>query len=216
MHTFSELELDALTEAFNLSLGEAAATFSAIVHEEIELSVPTIEILSRDALTERLTQGRPGGGNDRLCRINQRFNATDGFQTDALLLFPEHGSLEIVRRMLGDDTPIQHITELEQDALAEIGNIIINSCMASLANLFGTEMIGSPPSVQSRSAATLLDDRDADSVILVARISMNMAAHNLSGFVLFIMDVPSITSFMAQIRRLFRLPGHDEPASPAP
>ena len=36
MRTFSELELDALAEAFNLSLGEAAATFSAIVREEIE------------------------------------------------------------------------------------------------------------------------------------------------------------------------------------
>ena len=51
MRRFSELEMDALTEAFNLSLGEAAATFSAIVREEIELSVPTIEILSRDQLT---------------------------------------------------------------------------------------------------------------------------------------------------------------------
>ena len=39
MRTFSELEMDALTEAFNLSLGEAANTFSAIVREEIELSV---------------------------------------------------------------------------------------------------------------------------------------------------------------------------------
>lgn len=47
-------------------------------------------------------------------------------------------------------------------------------------------------------------------MILVARIGMTMAAYNLSGFVLFIMDVPSIESFMAQISRLFRLPEHDE------
>jgi chemotaxis protein CheC len=208
MRTFSELELDALTEAFNLSLGEAAAAFSSIVREEIELSVPTIEILSRDELIQRLKSGRPAGTDERLCRINQHFNAASGFQTDALLLFPEHGSLEIVRRMLGDDTPIQHITELEQDALAEIGNIVINSCMSSLANLFGTEMIGSLPRVQSRTAASLLDDKDASDVILVARIGMTMAAYNLSGFVLFIMDVPSIESFMAQVSRLFKLPEH--------
>jgi chemotaxis protein CheC len=204
MRSFSELELDALTEAFNLSLGEAAATFSSIVREEIELSVPTIEILSRDELIQRLESGRPAGTDERLCRINQHFNAASGFQTDALLLFPEHGSLEIVRRMLGDDTPVQHITELEQDALAEIGNIVINSCMSSLANLFGTEMIGS----LSRTASSLLDDKDASDVILVARIGMTMAAYNLSGFVLFIMDVPSIESFMAQVSRLFRLPEH--------
>lgn len=210
MRSFSELEMDALTEAFNLSLGEAAATFSAIVREEIELSVPTIEILSRDGLTQRLESSQPAGASERLCRINQHFNAASGFQTDALLLFPEHGSLEIVRRMLGDDTSIEHITELEQDALAEIGNIIINSCMSSLANLFGTEMSGSLPRVQSRTARTLLDDKAATDVILVARIGMTMAAHNLSGFVLFIMDVPSIEHFMDQVSRLFRLPQHGE------
>ncbi|HQX05831.1 MAG TPA: chemotaxis protein CheC [Zoogloea sp.] len=210
MRTFSELEMDALTEAFNLSLGEAANTFSAIVREEIELSVPTIEIVSREELTLRLESTQPGGASERLCRINQHFDATSGFQTDALLLFPEHGSLEIVRRMLGDDTSIEHITELEQDALAEIGNIIINSCMSSLANLFGTEMSGSLPRVQSRTARTLLDDKAATDVILVARIGMTMAAHNLSGFVLFIMDVPSIEHFMDQVSRLFRLPQHGE------
>ncbi len=213
MRRFSELEMDALTEAFNLSLGEAAATFSAIVREEIELSVPTIEILSRDELTQRLESAQPSAAGDRLCRINQRFDAASGFQTDALLLFPEHGSLEIVRRMLGDDTPVQQITELEQDALAEIGNIIINSCMSSLANLFGTEMRGSLPRVQSRTARTLLDDKSDSDVILVARIGMTMSAHNLSGYVLFIMDVPSIENFMAQVGRLFRLPEQDDSLS---
>lgn len=215
MYSFSELELDALAEAFNLALGEAAATFSAIVREEIELSVPTIEILSREELTQRLEQGRPQGSTERLCLINQHFDAKGMFQTDALLLFPEMGSLEIVRRMLGDDTPIQHITELEQDALAEIGNIIINSCMSSLASLFATEMIGSLPRLQSRTAATLLDDKDSGDVILVARIGMKMAAYDLAGYVLFVMNLPSIESFMAQIRRLFRLPDKDD-ESPAP
>lgn len=210
MRSFSELEMDALTEAFNLSLGEAAATFSAIVREEIELSVPTIEILSRDGLTQRLESSQPAGASERLCRINQHFNAASGFQTDALLLFPEHGSLEIVRRMLGDDTPIQHITELEQDALAEIGNIIINSCMSSLADLFGSEIIGSLPRVQSSSVARLLEDKAPDSLVLMARIGMKMSAHNLSGFVLFLMDVPSIDHFMGEVRRLFGLP--DAPA----
>jgi chemotaxis protein CheC len=157
--------------------------------------VPTIEFVSREELTRRL-QAHPAGGVGRPPVSHQPAlsYAATAFQTDALLLFPEHGSLEIVRRMLGDDTSIEHITELEQDALAEIGNIIINSCMSSLANLFGTEMIGSLPRVQSRTARTLLDDKPPPTVILVARIGMTMAAHNLSGFVLFIMDVPSIES----------------------
>lgn len=207
MRTFSELELDALAEAFNLSLGEAAATFSAIVREEIELSVPIVEFITREALTHRLLADQPDGGAARLCRINQSFTDENNCTTDALLLFSEHGSLEIVRRMLGDDTPIQHITELEQDALAEIGNIIINSCMASLANLLGSELIGSLPRVQCKDADSLLNDKDPDALILVARIGMTMSAHNLSGFVLFLMDVPAVDHFMTRIAEVFRLPG---------
>ena len=206
MRAFTALELDALTEAFNLSLGEATAAFSAIVREEIELSVPVVEFVTRDELARRLQSGQAGGVEDRLCRINQHFHTDDGFATDALLLFPEQGSLEIVRRMLGEDTSAEHITELEQDALAEIGNIIINSCMSSLADLFGSEITGSLPRVQCSSVARLLDDKAPENLILVARIGMSMSAHNLSGFVLFLMDVPSIDHFMAQVSRLFGLP----------
>ena len=206
MRVFTALELDALTEAFNLSLGEATAAFSAIVREEIELSVPVVEFVARDELARRLQGSQAGGVDDRLCRINQHFHTGDGFATDALLLFPEQGSLEIVRRMLGADTSAEHITELEQDALAEIGNIIINSCMSSLADLFGSEIIGSLPRVQSSSVARLLEDKAPDSLVLMARIGMKMSAHNLSGFVLFLMDVPSIDHFMAQVSRLFGLP----------
>lgn len=214
MRRFTDLEMDALSEAFNLALGEAAATFAAIVREEIELSVPTIELLSRDELIIRLEDTQPGGESGRLCRINQHFEADVGFQTDALLLFPEYGSLEIVRRMLGDETPVEHITELEQDALGEIGNIIINSCMSCLANLLGTSLRGSLPRVQSHSPRDLLNDKPSSDVILVARISMSMSAHNLRGFVLFIMDVPSIENFMAEISRLFQLPTGQEAPSP--
>jgi len=206
MRAFTALEMDALTEAFNLSLGEATAAFSAIVREEIELSVPVVEFVSRDELACRLQSGQAGGVEDRLCRISQHFHTGDGFATDALLLFPEQGSLEIVRRMLGEDTSVEHITELEQDALAEIGNIIINSCMSSLAHLFGSEITGSLPRVQSSSIARLLEDKSPESLILVARIGMRMSAHNLSGFVLFLMDVPSIDHFMGQVSRLFGLP----------
>mgnify|MGYP000081184527 CR=1 FL=1 len=205
MRAFTELEMDALSEAFNLALGEAAATFASLVREEIELSAPTVEIISREALSTRLEKAQSDNHSNRLCSIDQRFHSADGFDSEALLLFPEQGSLEIVRRMLGDDTPIEHITELEQDALAEIGNIIINSCMSSLANLFGTEMLGSLPQVRTSSARALLDEHCPNNVFLVARIGMTMSAHNIAGYVLFIMDVPSIETFMRQVGRLFNL-----------
>lgn len=200
---FSELELDALAETFNLSLGEAAAMFSEMVREDIIISVPTVEILSRAVLLEQLH----GQGSERLCAIKQRFESTSDFNTNTLLLFPEQGTLELVRRMLGDSTPIEHITELEQDTLAEIGNIIMNGCMGSLANLFNNRMIGTLPNVSVSDTSDVLNNYDMNELFLVARISMSLSSKNISGLVLFIMDVSSIQSFMGEVRKAFQING---------
>lgn len=209
MIALDELEMDALAETFNLALGKAAAVFAELVREEILLTVPTVEILSRDALVGRL-ETLAGSAADRdLCCITQNYCSGRNFQTDTLLLFPEQGSLEIVRRMLGDQTlHVDQITELEQDALGEIGNIIINACMAGLADLFGTELTGTLPGVRSIRPQQLASDHPEKEVILVARIGMSTATHDISGYVLFIMDVPALESFMAEVRRAFRMTGH--------
>ncbi len=197
---FTELELDALAETFNLSLGEAAAMFSQIIREDIVLSVPTVQILSKSELITQL-----GQGSSRLCSIRQSFSSTSNFSTNTLLLFPEQGTLQIVRRMLGDSTPIEHITELEQDTLAEIGNIIMNGCMGSLANLFNSRMTGSLPSVNVSDVDIVLGEEDLGQLYLVAQISMSLSSKNIYGFVLFIMDVNSVHSFMSEVKKAFQI-----------
>lgn len=169
--------------------------------------MPTVEILEREALVKRLEELTGTKAAQDLCCIAQHYVAGKAFDTDTLLLFPEHGSLEIVRRMLGrTEIHLDQITELEQDALGEIGNIIINSCMSGLANILGTEVIGTLPGVQTIKPANLLDDHPKNEVILVAKIGMTMLTHDVTGYVLFIMDVPSLTAFMSSVRSFFGIP----------
>jgi chemotaxis protein CheC len=188
---------DALAEAFNLALGEAAASFAEIVHDEITMSVPVVELMHRRELIERLRQMPRAGESDTLCSIAQHFEGDDGLLgTEAMLLFPERGSLEIVRCMLG---------ELEQDALAEVGNIIINSCMNSLAMIFDTEMIGTLPGVRAGAPDEIFTHMPGSDTVLVARIGMCMQSHKITGYVLFLMDIASLTSSVERIRTYFGL-----------
>lgn len=198
---------DALAEAFNLALGEAAASFADIVHEEIQMTVPVVELLPRAELVRQL-QGLPrDSASAKLCSIAQRFDRQQGgLSTEAMLLFPEHGSLEIVRRMLGDSSPAaEQISELEQDALAEVGNIIINSCMNSLAHIFDTELIGTLPGVRSAEPQELFGDHAASDMVLMARIGMNMLTQEISGYVLFLMELSALESSIECIRHFFAL-----------
>ncbi len=200
-----ELERDALGEAFNMALGEAAASFAELVQEEITLSVPSVDLLARQELAERLAALQLPGLAERLTAISQNFHSQDRLlNTEALLLFGEQGSLEIVRRMLGQhDMPLEHITELEQDALGEVGNIIINSCMNTLSGIFGTEMIGSLPDVLQASADNLFDGHQAGQVVLMVRIGMGLQSHDITGYVLFLMDLPSLDQVIRKVRLYF-------------
>jgi chemotaxis protein CheC len=108
--------------------------------------------------------------------------------------------------MLGDSSPsAEQISELEQDALAEVGNIIINSCMNSLAQIFGTEMIGTLPGVRSAQPDELFAGHPGSEMVLMARIGMNMLTQQISGYVLFVMEMSALQTGIEQIRNFFAL-----------
>jgi chemotaxis protein CheC len=198
---------DALAEAFNMALGEAAEQFAELVNEEIELTVPFVELVTRSELVHKLDGDEASAHRASLCRIAQRFACPSReIDTTAILLFPESGCLEIVRHMLGEGVNDERLNELEQDALAEIGNIIINSCMNSLAHVFEREMTGSLPEVRTGPASELFaHDDQAEHSVLLARIGMRMATRKISGHVIFMMDLPSLQVSIQLIRRFFGL-----------
>ena len=51
------------------------------------------------------------------------------------MIFLEASSLELMRAILGRQIALSEILDLEDEALAETGNIILNSWVATIANL---------------------------------------------------------------------------------
>jgi chemotaxis protein CheC len=54
MIVLTALEKDALAEAFNVALGAASATFAEVVQTEVQMSVPAVDLLTREELIARL------------------------------------------------------------------------------------------------------------------------------------------------------------------
>ena len=69
------------------------------------------------------------------------------FPGRVLLIFPETNSLELVRAVAGGDLPLEDIIDLEQEALAETGNIILNGCLATIANILQRTLKVSLPEI---------------------------------------------------------------------
>ncbi|MFZ4874034.1 chemotaxis protein CheC [Janthinobacterium sp. Mn2066] len=198
MVNLSELENDALVEIFNIGVGHAAAAMSEIVNEEVTMSVPSITFLNRADAAALLGSKKDG---ERICGVSQHYDGA--FATEAILMFPEDKSLEIVRLMVGDSVPLQELTEMEQEAMSEIGNIILNSCVGTLANLFDSELHGSLPLYHVGTSAQIMSSFGGqnDAVVLMLHIDFVLAKHQIHGYVAFVLDLSALHDLKEQVSR---------------
>ncbi len=203
----SVLQHDALVEIFNIGVGQAASALSEIVGDEVTMSVPTIRFLDRASAGALLAGGMRAGDNARVCGVRQLYDG--GFRTEAIVMFAEDKSLDIVRLMVGDAVPFEELTEMEQEAMGEIGNIVLNSCVGTLANLFEQELRGSLPVVQIASGAAILGASTigighdaggtADAIVLMLQIDLALASHCIHGYIAFVLDMGALGELRALV-----------------
>jgi chemotaxis protein CheC len=147
----------------------------------------------------RHQRGSDGGHGGRICGVSQHYEGA--FSTEALLMFPEDKSLEIVRLMVGEAIPLAELSAMEQEAMSEIGNIILNSCVGTLANIFQHELHGSLPVYHLGSSDEILDATGtrADTVVMMLHIDFILEKHQIHGYVAFILDITALTDLRGQI-----------------
>ena len=93
----SDIERDALAEIANVGVSRAATSLRQMVGEQVLLSVPAVNIVSREAAAELVEKG----SNPKLVAVQQLFSGP--FSGRALLIFPQDQSLELVRSIVGDE-----------------------------------------------------------------------------------------------------------------
>jgi chemotaxis protein CheC len=200
MITLSELEQDALTEVFNIGVGLAADVLSQMVNEPVRLSVPVVELTSQQQASDRFhdREDRP------LCAIRQTYSGE--VSTDAILMFPEENSLELVRLMVGGDLPLEQLTDMEQDAMAEIGNIILNAVISCLSSTLNLKFEGSLPEVSLVTSDSIFNSSDEatvigvdDSSVLMLTIDFAVSTRQLSGYLAFLLDIPSSEKLIGRL-----------------
>ncbi|MBF0309178.1 MAG: chemotaxis protein CheC [Magnetococcales bacterium] len=133
MTEISENEQDALKEFFNMGLGMAADSLSQMVNKEVLLSLPQLAVVSRSEAKRLVGLDE----NAPMVAIRQRFRGE--LNGTALLIFPGAKSLELVRTLLADSMPLEALTELEQETLLDVGNIILNAFLASFTDMMSVE-----------------------------------------------------------------------------
>lgn len=193
--TLTDIELDALTELVNIGVSRAANALRELVGEQVLLSVPALRILVR-AQAASFIEASEGA---HLIAVRQVFEGD--FSGSALLIFPERNSLELVRAVTRDELTLDDIVELEQEALAEVGNILLNSCVATIANLLERNLAMSLPEILRGDSSALLSmvPVGQDDSVLFVHINFTLKGREISGFVAIVMDFLSLGALQALI-----------------
>ena len=197
----SDLELDALAELVNLGVSRAAANLAVMVREEVLLTVPKVALMSRTdairALSERDSRD--------LVAVHQTFEGE--IVGRALLIFPEENSLELVRSLVGGELSHEEIIELEQEALAETGNVILNSCLATIANSLESRLKISLPEVlrgEGTRFFNLPPPPAAGTTVMFIYINFALRRRDVEGYIALMMDLPSLAALQVLLRDLIR------------
>ena len=181
----SDLERDALAELSNIAMGKAANSLRQMIQSEVLLAVPSIDILTGAAAAQLV--GKPD--NPKLVAVRQDF--AGAFSGRALLIFPERNSLELVRAVVGRHLPLEDIADLANEALAETGNILLNSWVAAIANLLRSGLRMSLPMVVRGDSSHMFESASSG-LVLFLHIKFEIRQKEIGGYVALLMDVPSL------------------------
>jgi len=200
----SELQLDALTELVNLGVSRAAGNLAVMVREEVVLTVPRVALMTRQEAIELLGQRDAR----KLVAVHQTFEGE--IVGRALLIFPEERSLELVRSIVSSELSNEEIIELEQEALAETGNVILNSCLATIANSLESRLKISLPEVvrgDSGRFFNLPPPPEAGPTVLFVYINFAVRRRDIEGYIAMLMDLPSLAALKKLLDALIRRTG---------
>jgi chemotaxis protein CheC len=183
----TDLERDALAELSNIAMARAANSLRQMVNYEVRLSVPSVEVLTPETAIQVVAKP----DNPSLVAVRQDFSGA--FSGRALLIFPEANSLELVRAVVGGQLPLNDIATLEDEALAETGNIILNSWIATIANLLKLGLRMSLPVLVRGDSRRMFESVGiGETLVLFLHIKFEISKKAIQGYVALMMDIPSI------------------------
>ncbi|MGH6956105.1 MAG: chemotaxis protein CheX [Caulobacteraceae bacterium] len=181
-----ELELDALTELVNIGVSRAAASLAAMCGEEVTLTVPSVSAVTAEEAAKMI-----GGERDKLVGVEQAYEGE--ISGRALLIFPEVNSLELVRAVVGAAVKPEDIPSMAPEALLETGNVVLQACLGSLANMLQRNLEISTPELVEGRAGALLQRVSAEGVVFIF-VNFVLRDRQVRGYIALLMTLVAFSA----------------------
>ncbi len=198
MITPTEDQLDTLREIVNVGIGKAAGILNGMLESHIKLEVPSIIMFDPENPGEDITEK----GNSDLSSVQLDFYGP--FSGSSALVLPPESVDKLVTALTGEEPGSEGFDEATSGTLYEIGNILINAVMGSIANLLAAQIDFSPPIYKEGSFTDLIKQKDSkeDLAFLLIRANFKVQEPQISGNVFLVFELGSFAELLTEIDKL--------------
>ncbi len=133
----TSIEVDAIGELGNISIGSSATTLSTILSHKVEITTPTVTAVHTDHLSDEFPTPH----------VAISVDYTAGFSGSNLLIIKQSDAAVIADLMLGGDgsSPSEEMNDLHLSAIQEAMNQMMGSAATSMSSVFNQPIDISPP-----------------------------------------------------------------------
>lgn len=188
--------LDAFSEIVNIGIGRAAGVLNRMITSRVTLRVPHIEIIPYSRIGEKAEML----GNETLSSV--KINLTGEITGSASLLFSPDSASKLVAMLTGEPMGSPDLDSLKTETLNELGNILLNNVLGSIANMCNLRMKFSIPYYNEglmREMFSATDD--GDSRIVIVHTTFSVQEQMVEGTILLLFTLATIGNLMAGLEK---------------
>jgi chemotaxis protein CheC len=136
----STVQADAIQELGNIGAAHAATTLSQMLGSTIEMSVPAIKVIDLSKLGDYM-------GEESAAMVAFELQGDIPHGGYVLFYITRESAVRMTNTMLGMTETNRPLSEMDESALLEVGNIMVSAFLDATAELLGFVMLPSPPAL---------------------------------------------------------------------
>ena len=191
--------LDAIRELINIGVGRAAGMLNEMTGCTIRLRVPAVRVITIDELA----------GADEIRTDATLSTVTLTFEGRlcglSALAFPPESAAALVMLLSGEPAESPELDALRIETLKEVGNIVINSVMGSIANILNQHLSYTLPRYQDINVFTLArtaQPKNPEGGVIFADTHFTIEDREIEGSILLILEVGSLEALLDAIHEM--------------
>ena len=189
--TISRLDHDALTELFNIGLHKAAASLSELTGQRIIVDLPRLWVCPIEETHVRLRELIEG----ELATVHQVFMGS--VSGDAVLVLEYENASRLAALLThGDVAKDGRLDQSAREVLAEVGNVILSSCLSAFGDMLHVAVSFSVPRIHVESLEGLLRSLKVESdelhYTLLAATRFRISEGEVGGYLMIAVGLSSL------------------------